>query len=429
MSDPRGILRDMRTMSAAAARRTALAAQGFGRRKPAVATRRSVLDVVGRTQLLQLDSVSAVVRAHYAPVFSRIGGYDRALLDDAAWRHRARSPRRLVEYWAHEAALVPVADWPLFRWRMAEYEHGRWSGMRKVVERNPTLGTDIVDVVTAVGAANAGEIEKHLELDKPRPRGSWWDLTDTKMICEQLFAAGVLSVSHRSGFTRYYDLAERVVPPELHALRVPEADAVRELVRKAAGALGVATESDLRDYYRLHRRQTEPAIADLVEAGELIPVGVQDWERPAYLAAGATTPRRIEGAALLCPFDPVVFCRPRTERLFGFHYRIEIYTPEPKRVHGYYVFPFLLDGELVGRVDLRAERSTGRLLVPGAFAEPGRRTPAVAEALAGALREMADWLELDEVVCGERGDLMPLLAAAQTSRGPVVPAPPAPPVP
>ncbi|WP_433202388.1 winged helix-turn-helix domain-containing protein [Nocardia sp. CA-107356] len=399
----------MRKMSAVAARRTALAAQGFGRRKPVAPTRRTVLDVLGRTQLLQLDSVSAVVRAHYAPVFSRIGGYDRTLLDGAAWSNGVRRPRRLVEYWAHEAALIPVEDWPLMRWRMRRYEHGRWNGMRRAKERNPTLGKDILDVITEVGACTAGEVERHLELDKPRPKGSWWNLSDTKMICEQLFAAGELSVDKRVGFARHYDLAQRVIPPEILARDVSETDAVRELVLRAGTALGIATETDLRDYYRLHRSQTEPAIADLVDAGELEPVEVTGWDKPAYLRAGASTPRRIEGAALLCPFDPLIFFRARTERIFDFHYRIEIYTPEPKRVHGYYVFPFLLNGELVGRVDLRAERAAGRLLVPGAFAEPGYRTPETARALTDALREMADWLELDEVVIGERGDLASLL--------------------
>jgi uncharacterized protein YcaQ len=419
-------------MSAAAARRTALAAQGFGRRKPAAPNRRTVLDVLARTQLLQLDSVSAVVRAHYAPVFSRIGGYDRALLDQAAWSNGVLRPRRLVEYWAHEAALIPVEDWPLMRWRMAKYEHGRWQGMRRAVERNPTLGKDIVDVITEVGASTAGEVERHLELDKPRPKGSWWNLSDTKMICEQLFASGVLSVDKRVGFTRHYDLVERVIPPEILARNVSEAEAIRALTLRAATALGIATETDLRDYYRTHRTQTQPAIADLVDAGELEPVEVAGWDKTArgarpdgvrrqtlasrsegavtaYLRTGAPTPRRIEGAALLCPFDPLIFFRARTERVFDFRYRIEIYTPEPKRVHGYYVFPFLLNGELVGRVDLRAERAAGRLLVPGAFAEPGHCTPQTARALTDALREMADWLELDKVVIGERGDLAPLL--------------------
>ncbi|MFF0529985.1 winged helix-turn-helix domain-containing protein [Nocardia amikacinitolerans] len=399
----------MRKMSAATARRTALAAQGFGRRRPAAVTRRTVADVLARTQLLQIDSVSAVVRAHYAPVFSRIGGYDRALLDEAAWSHSAKRPRRLVEYWAHEAALIPVEDWPLMRWRMVQYEHGRWSGMRKVLDRNPTLGKDILDVIRDVGAATAGEVERHLELDKPRPKGSWWNLSDTKMICEQLFAAGELSVDKRVGFTRHYDLAERVIPPEVLARNVSEADAVVELVRRAATALGIGTETDLRDYYRLHRSQTEPAIAALVDAGELEEVEVAGWDKTAYLRSGAATPRRVEGAALLCPFDPLIFFRPRTERIFDFHYRIEIYTPEHKRVHGYYVFPFLLDGELVGRVDLRAERAKGRLLVPGAFAEPGHDNAETAAALRTALREMADWLELDEVVIGERGELAALL--------------------
>ncbi|MCA2208240.1 crosslink repair DNA glycosylase YcaQ family protein [Nocardia rosealba] len=399
----------MQRMNAAAARRIALAAQGFGKRRPANPKRRAILDVVARTRLLQLDSVSAVVRAHYAPVFSRIGPYDRTLLDGAAWSDSPRARRGLVEYWAHEAALIPVADWPLMRWRMAEYEHGRWAGMRKAAERNPTLGKDILDVVTEVGAASAREIERHLELDKPRPKGTWWNLSDTKLICEQLFAAGELSTARRVGFTRHYDLTERVVPADIRERAIAEADAVRELVRRASRALGIATEPDLRDYYRLHRRQSAPAIAELVDAGELVPVDVDGWDAPAYLHPEASIPRRITGAALLCPFDPLIFFRPRTQRVFDFHYRIEIYTPEPQRVHGYYVFPFLLDGKLVGRVDLRAERATGRLLAPAAFAEPGHATAETAHALRGALREMADWLELDEVVIGERGDLAPLL--------------------
>ncbi|WP_216916285.1 winged helix-turn-helix domain-containing protein [Nocardia noduli] len=399
----------MRKMTAAAARRTAVAAQGFGRRRPAVNTRRTVLDVLARTQVLQLDSVSAVVRAHYAPIFARIGAYDRALLDEAAWSDSARRPRQLVEYWAHEAALLPVEDWPLFRWRMAQYRNGRWGSARTVVERNPTLGKDILDVIGEVGPSTANEVERHLELDKPKRKGSWWNLSDTKLICEQLFAAGELSVPKRVGFARHYDLTERVVPPEIAAREIPEPDAVRELVLRAATAHGIGTESDLRDYYRLQRSQTLPAIAELVAEGELEPVEVAGWDKPAYLRAGAATPRRIEGAALLCPFDPLVFCRPRIERIFDFHYRIEIYTPEHKRVHGYYVFPFLLDGELVGRVDLRAERAKGRLLVPGAFAEPGHGTAETAAALRNSLREMADWLELDDIVFGERGDLAPLL--------------------
>lgn len=401
-------------MSIAAARRIALAAQGFAAARPTgPATRRTVMRVLDNTRLLQLDSVSAVVRAHYAPVFSRIGAYDRSILDEAAWSDTARRPRRLVEFWAHEAALLPVEDWSLMRWRMEQYRHGRWAGMRKVIERNPTLGGEVLEVLREFGPSTAGEVEKHLELDRPRSKEHWgWNYSDTKVVCEALFAAGDISVPKRVGFQRYYDLTERVIPADVLARRIDEPDAVRELVRRAASAHGIGTETDLRDYYRLHRSQTEPAIADLLATGELEQVTVDGWDKPAYLHSAARAPRRITGAALLCPFDPLIFFRARTERLFDFHYRIEIYTPEHKRVHGYYVFPFLLDGELVGRVDLRAERATGRLLVPGAFTEHGHDTAYVVAELAKALREMSDWLELDTIEVGERGDLATALAAA-----------------
>ncbi|NKY86905.1 winged helix-turn-helix domain-containing protein [Nocardia veterana] len=414
----------MRTITAAAARRAALAAQGFAgpardrATGPALASsRRAVLGVVRNTQLLQLDSVAAVVRAHYAPVFARIGAYDPAALDEAAWGHSARRPRRLVEYWAHEAALIPVADWPLLRWRMAGYEHGRWGGARRVLEENPRLPEQVLAVIAEVGACTAAEVERQLELNRPRRKDHWgWNHSDTKVVCEMLFATGELSVDKRVGFQRHYDLTERVLPAEIVRRRVEEPDAVRELVRRAAAALGVATEADLRDYYRLHRRQCEPAVAELVDAGELEPVQVDGWDRPAYLRTDVRIPRRIERRALLCPFDPLIFFRPRTERLFDFHYRIEIYTPEHKRVHGYYVFPFLLDGELVARVDLRADRATGRLRVLGAFAEPDRPHARIAHELAAELEAMAEWLGLDDVVVGERGDLAATLHAEVAAR-------------
>ncbi|WP_188828261.1 winged helix-turn-helix domain-containing protein [Nocardia camponoti] len=399
----------MQRMSAAAARKIAVAAQGFGKRPSSTPNRRAVLDVVSKTRLLQLDSVSAVVRAHYAPVFARLGSYDRGLLDTIAWSDPRGSGRGLVEYWGHAAALMPIADWPLMRFRMDEYSKGRWANVQRAVERNPTLGADILDVVREVGPASAGEIERHLELDKPRPKGSWWNLSDTKLLCEQLFAAGELSTGTRVNFQRHYDLTERVIPADIRARVIDEAEAMRELVRKASRAHGIATEADLGDYYRLRRKQTTPAIRDLVDAGELVPVEVDGWGEPAYLHPEAATPRRISGTALLCPFDPLIFFRPRTQRIFDFHYRIEIYTPEAKRVHGYYVFPVLLDGQLVGRVDLRADRAAGVLNVPGAFAEPGHANAATAAAVNTALREMADWLELEKVVIGERGDLIELL--------------------
>ncbi|CAM3057017.1 winged helix-turn-helix domain-containing protein [Skermania piniformis] len=401
----------MANLSAAAARRTVLAAQGFGEPAGAV-TRRAVNRVLDRLRVVQLDSVSAVVRAHYAPVFARLGRYDRSLLDELVWRDSARRPRRAVEYWAHEAAVIPIADWPLFGWRMAGYADGRWGHARGVQDRRPTLARDVLDVIVERGPCSAGEIERELELADSGRKGPWWGHSDTKVVCEQLFAVGELSVARRVGFTRHYELTERVLPAAVRSRPVGEADAVRALVGHAARALGVATEPDLRDYYRLRRAQTAPAIADLVDAGELEPVTVDGWPDPAYRAVGARTLRRIEGHALLCPFDPLIFDRARTERMFDFHYRIEIYTPAHKRRYGYYVFAFLADDQLVARVDLRAERAAGRLSVPGAFAEPGRADRTTADRLALALRELADWLELDTVVVGERGDLAGLLSRA-----------------
>jgi uncharacterized protein YcaQ len=393
-------------ISADAARRVAVAAQGFTEPKPAAAvTRAHLRRLISRIQVLQLDSVSVAVRAHYAPIFSRLGPYDRDVLDRAAWSHSARSPRLLVEYWAHEAALMAVDDWPLLRWRMREYTHGRWG--TEIVRNNTKLAENIVATVAELGPSTSGQIEAHLEADKPRGRkGPWWDRSDTKWVAEALFAAGVLTTGTRVGFARHYDLTERVLPPEVVARQIDGDEAVRELVLRAATALGVATETDIRDYFRLGAKQAKPAIAELVSAGELEPVEVDGWSAPAYLRAGQTVTRRDHGTALLCPFDPLIFFRPRVERLFDFHYRIEIYTPQPKRQYGYYVWPFLLDGRLVGRVDLKAERTRDALHVVGAFTEPGQDAGRVATALAAELRTMASWLGLADVTVGERGDLV-----------------------
>lgn len=398
-------------ITAAQARRVAVAAQGFGEAKASGAVTRAHLKrLIARIQVLQLDSVSVAVRAHYAPVFSRLGPYDRDLLDRAAWSHSARSPRLLVEYWAHEAALMAVDDWPLMRWRMAEYEHGRWGV--EIVKRNAKLAEDIVAAIAELGPATAGQIEAHLESEPRGRKGPWWDRSDTKWVAEALWASGVLTTATRIGFARHYDLTERVLPAEVVGRRVSEPDAVRELALRAATALGIATEADIRDYFRLSARQVKPAITGLVADGELEPVEVEGWTAPAYLRAGQTVPRRDRGTALLCPFDPLIFFRPRVERLFGFHYRIEIYTPAPKRQYGYYVWPFLLDGELVGRVDLKADRIAGALQVVGAFTEDGRDRAHVAAELAPQLQQMAGWLGLSDIAVGERGDLVPHLRTA-----------------
>jgi len=401
----------------AAARRLALAAQGFADPRPEVATRRHLKRVLSRVRLIQLDSVNVVTRAHYAPLFARLGGYDRALIDEAAWAHTARKPRLLVEYWAHEASLVPIEDWPLLR--SGAKRPGWWRGYATIVERSPALVEDILAVVKELGPIGAGRIERELAGEaageRARRPGPWWDRSEIKKVCEWLFGMGQLTTGTRRGFERRYDLTERVLPPDVLARRVDPEAAARELITRAATALGVATEPDLRDYYRLGPEVSHRAVAELLEAGVLVPVQVGGWRGPAYRPVAATVPRKVTGAALLCPFDPLIWERARTERLFGFRYRIEIYVPEAKRVHGYYVFPFLLDGELVARVDLKADREAGLLRVPGAFAEPGADAGRVAAELSAELGRMATWLGLDGVAVGTRGDLAPALRRRQRS--------------
>ena len=399
----------MTVLTAAQARRIAVAAQGFAEPKSrGPITRAHLRRLISRIQVLQLDSVSVAVRAHYAPVFSRLGPYDRDVLDRAAWNHSARSPRLLVEYWAHEAALMAVEDWPLLRWRMREYTHGRWG--THIVKNNARLVDDVVAAVKALGPSTAGQIEAHLGAEQRGKKGQWWDRSDTKWVTEALFASGVLTTATRVGFARHYDLTENVLPPAVVQREVDDDEAVRELILRAATALGVGTEADIRDYFRLKPQQSKPAIAKLEADGELERVEVDGWNAPAYLRVGQTVPRRDRGTALLCPFDPLIFFRPRVERLFQFRYRIEIYVPAPKREYGYYVWPLLLDGRLVGRVDLKAERTKDALHVVGAFTEPGQDQSRVAEPLAAELRTMANWLGLAEVTVGKNGNLTKGLA-------------------
>jgi uncharacterized protein len=399
----------MTGLTAAQARRIAVAAQGFAEPKPrGPVTRAHLRRLLSRIQVLQLDSVSVAVRAHYAPVFSRLGPYDPEVVDRAAWSHSARSPRLLIEYWAHEAALMSVDDWPLLRWRMREYAHGRWR--TEVVKKKQQLADDIVAVVAELGPLTAGQIEAHVGEEHRGKKGPWWDRSDTKWVTEALFSAGVLTTATRVGFARHYDLTERVLPPDIVAREVDDDEAIRELTLRAATALGVGTEGDIRDYFRLSPKIVKPAIAKLVADGELEPVEVDGWTAPAYLRAGQIVPRGDRGTALLCPFDPLIFFRPRMQRLFDFHYRIEIYVPAAKRQYGYYVWPFLLDGQLVGRVDLKAERTRDALQVVGAFAEPEQDKSRVAKALAAELKTMATWLGLAKVSVAKKGDLAEALS-------------------
>jgi uncharacterized protein len=393
-------------LTAGLARRIALAAQGFADPRPSSAVgTRQLRRTVDRLAVVQIDSVNVLSRSHYLPFYSRLGPYPRTTLD-------ALSNRRhdLFEYWAHEASFLPVRLHPHLRWRMAAAEDHAWGNMVRLQRERPDYVSEVLDRVRADGPLKASQL---LEPRPDRP-GSMWNWHAGKVALEWLFFTGVLTARARTaGFERVYDLTERVLPAAVLSAPTPDrADAVRELVRTAAGALGVATETDLRDYFRLPPADARAAIADLVEGGELLPVQVDGWERPAWLDPQARRPRWIRARALLSPFDSLVWERPRVERIFGFRYRLEIYTPAAKRVHGYYVLPFLLGDRVVGRVDLKADRQAGVLRVQAAHGEPGIDAVEVAAALAAELRLMADWMELDHVAVTGAGDLAPYLAAA-----------------
>jgi hypothetical protein len=392
-------------LSAAQARRIALAAQGFADPRPAGApTGWAVRRLIDRVGLVQIDSVNVLQRAHYLPLFSRVGPYDTALLDRSA--HYA--PRRLFEYWGHEASLLPVTLQPALRWRMDRAAHEAWGGMRRIQRDRPELVAQVLEEVRARGPIAASEV---LEEDRPKRTGPWWDWSDVKRAFEWLFWSGQITSSRRRGFERLYDLPERVLPAEVLATPTPAVDeAQRTLLRVAARSLGVASERDLRDYFRLGVKEARLGVAELVEAGELWPVQVEGWSVPAYLEPAARLPRSVQARALVGPFDSLVWERSRAERLFGFRYRIEIYVPAPKRVHGYYVLPFLLGDRLVARVDLKADRQAGALRVQAAHAEPDAPAETAVE-LRAELESMAGWLGLARLDVVARGDLAPALAA------------------
>ncbi len=396
-------------LSKAEARRIALAAQGFGVLKPQRAlTMRDVQAVTTRLAQFQIDSINVVTRAHFMPLFSRLGPYDQGLLERAAYR----SPRRLLEYWGHAASLIDVSLQPLLRFRMQQGFRDVWAGVERVAKQNPDLVRFVRDEVAARGPISA----RDLEIAEERDRSNWgWNWSRVKTALEWLFYIGEVTSAHRnSQFERVYDLPERVIPHSVLAMPTPTPqESVTGLIRRAARALGIATESSLRDYFRTRLALTRQAIETLVESSELIPVVVQGaGSRPWYVWHQTRVPRRIAARALLSPFDSMIFERARLERLFDFVYRIEIYTPEPKRVHGYYVYPFLLDEKFVARVDLKADRARGALRVNAAWIEPGCDSWEVATELASELKVMAEWLSLERVEILPRGDLAPALAAA-----------------
>jgi uncharacterized protein len=391
-----GIGEGSQSLSLKQARRVFLAAQGFGARHPATVGAGHLRRTIERLALHQIDSVNVLARMHYLPAFSRLGCYDRGLLERDAWG--PKRSRRLFEYWAHEASLLPLDLHPLLRWRMAQAERGEigWGSLKLFAGERRAEAEAVLARIAAEGPLAASAFENG------SGKGGWWQWSDAKRALEWLFWAGkITTATRRPSFERVYDLSERVIPPAILGLPTPDAaTAQRGLIERSARALGISTAGDLRDYFRLRPDEAAQAIVALEEEGVLLPVAVQGWSQKAWLHRDARLPRRIRGAALLAPFDPLVWERSRTERLFGFRYRIEIYVPAEQRVHGYFVLPFLLDEALVARVDLKADRQNGVLLAHRVTLEPGAPAETL-DRLDIELARMADWLGLGEVRIGE----------------------------
>lgn len=357
-----------------------------------------MLDVIRQIGLLQLDSVNVVVRSHYLPLLSRLGPYDTQALDKAS----ANKPRKLFEYWGHEASLIPVERQPLFRWRMAEAQAGRgiWSGPSKIAREKPEFIRAVLDEIRDRGPIGAGELSQG-----GKSTGAWWGWSEGKRAVEYLFWTGQLTSAGRRGFERLYDLPERVIPEPILQTTDPSREvAQRELIEIAAKAFGVATEADLRDYFRLPLADARARTQELVESGTLQKVSVEGWKQQAYLhrhAKAATA----DMTALIAPFDSLIWARQRTERLFDFHYRLAFYTPKHKRTQGYYVMPFLLGDRLVARVDLKSDRKGNALQILGGHAEPGVNAAEIAAPLRQNLEELSSWLGLGRLAIKSRTEL------------------------
>jgi len=390
----------MRKLSNDQARRIAVAAQGLAEPRPGGRIdRRHYRRLLERTGLLQLDSVNVLQRSHYLPVWSRLGAYPIASLD-----HFTARSGEMYEYWGHVASLLPVARYPLFRWRMDAIRP--WPRVQRVMDEHPGYVEMVFEEIAAHGPLTVSDLS-----DPGARTGPWWGHGKGKTALDWLFSKGRIAAYRNASFGRLYDLPERVIPAEHLEAPAPErTDAYRELLLLAARHHGVGTATDIGDYYRLHLPTARPLLEELADSGALQRVEVTGWGQSAYLHPEARLPRQIEGATLLSPFDSLVWERSRTERIFGFHYRIEIYVPEPQRVYGYYVLPFLLDGELVGRVDLKADRKTGALLVRGSFHEEGTDPARVVRALAPELNGLAGWLGLGRVQVDANGSLAGHLA-------------------
>lgn len=393
----------MDTLSNHDAKRIALAAQGFAAPRPRKPGADDMKALIERLRLIQIDSVNVLVRAHYMPFFSRLGPYPRELLETLAY-----GEQHVFEQWAHEACFIPLADYPLFKHRM---ERGRmWGGddLRNLPRDRVEYFDSILAAVRERGPVTTGELET-----EGRRKG-WWGWSQAKIALEYQFAHGRLAVKERRNFTRVYDVAERVFPSEvLEQPAIPREEAQRQMLRHSLRALGVGTLKDLRDYYRF-RKIAEPAarLEELVDSGDAIPIRVEGWKDPAFLDPDVTSVPEVSATALLSPFDNLIWDRGRTDRMFGFFYRIEIYTPAEKRVHGYYVLPFMHGNEIVARVDLKANRQASVLEVRAAHLEPGAKSARTASALARELKSMRRWLGLDAIDVSVNGSLAPALIRA-----------------
>lgn len=392
-------IRTPRNISLPTARRIALAAQGFLDPRPesGQVTARHLRRVINRVGVIQIDSVNVLTRSQYLPFFSRLGSYDRAKLDQL----RDRKPRRLVEYWAHEASLIPPETWPLLRFRMERAKHEAWGGMRRIHQEHPELVQLVLAEVTERGPLTARQCDVAMTVDIPRREDAWgWNWSAVKSALEYLFWAGeITSAGRNAQFERTYVLPEHL---DLSREPVDSEQAHRELVRIAARAHGIGTARCLRDYFRLGAAETSRALASLVADGDLEIVTVPGWSDLVYLDTSARIPRKAHVEALLSPFDSLIWQRERTEALFGMRYRLEIYAPAHRRIHGYYVLPFLFGDALVARVDLKADRASGRLLIKQCTWEPAAPAEAL-PALDHHLQSLADWLGLDEVIEPQAG--------------------------
>ena len=390
-------------VSLASARRIALAAQGFASPRPTGRVdRRHLRKVLDHVGLIQIDSVNVLVRSQELPLFSRLGDHPRTLIPEAT------AAGELFEYWCHEASHLPASMHRLVRWRMEDARNGAmWPGLQKFAKSKPKFVQEVRDRVYNDGPLVAGDVKT-----RTGPKGSWWDWDDGKAALEYLFWTGEITAQRRTNdFARMYFAPHHVLPAEVLKAKTPtEREARSELLLLAAKSLGIATASDLLDYHRQKPGVAKPVLEELVQRGELEQVRVEGWRDTAYMLPGAAKPRNVNTRALVSPFDSLVWCRPRIERLWNFHYRIEIYTPQAKRVYGYYVLPFVLGDRIVARVDLKADRQAGVLLVPGAYSELDVDLKHVVSELAAELKLMAQWLGLDAVKVGDNGDLSSALS-------------------